>query len=359
MTTNIVQHCFGVNGSGGPVIAMERLIQNSPFRFGQLRQFKGAGGLNFSLLWRFKRELQTMRPELLHVRGLGNEGFHAALAARLAGVPNILVSIHGTHRDLQFPGDRFKHWVVVRVLEPLTLSMATHIATVCEYAASRPFLRSHSHKFVAVVPNGVDMPAASVSMLPSVQVEFELPQGLPVAVTVSRITMEKGFLTLAAAMHALDSKGLRFALLIVGGGDELGAIRAHFEGLRNIVVRFVGHRQDVARFLSQSDFFILPSLHENLSNALLEAMSHGLPAIATRTGGNTELLGKGGGVLVPPGESEPLASAINEFLNNSELRRRLAAEAVDVVRRHYSIDGMVNKWLEVYKQILGGSLEKK
>lgn len=358
MPINIVQHCFGSSGSGGPVMAMERLLRHAPVKFGELRQTEAAGGLSLVLLRRFVQELRQMRPELVHVRGLGNEGFHAALAARLAGVPKILVSVHGTHRDLQFPGDRLKHWIVVRVLEPLTLAMATHIATVCEYAASRSFLRRHRDKVVAVVSNGVDMPAASVSTLPSVQAEFELPQGLPLAVTVSRITKEKGYLTLAAALHELDTKGLCFALLIVGGGDELGVIRAHFEGLRNIVVRFVGHRQDVARFLSQSDFFIFPSLHENLSNALLEAMSHGLPAIATRTGGNTELLGKGGGVLVPTGESEPLASAINEFLNNSELRRRLAAEAVDVVRRYYSIDGMVNKWLVVYEKILGASLEK-
>lgn len=357
MRTDVVQHCFGVKGSGGPVMAMERLIHNAPIRFGEMRQFNGAGGLSFALLRRFVGELQQMRPELVHVRGLGNEGFHAALAARLAGVPNILVSVHGTHRDLRFPASRLKHWLVVRVLEPMTLSMATHIATVCEYAASRSFLQRYQDKLVAVVPNGVDLPLYGGGLLPLIRDEFKLPSGLPVALTVSRLTKEKGYLTLASALRQLDAAGQRFCLLIVGGGDDQGAIRAHFHGLNNIVVRFVGHRSDVARFLSQADFFVFPSLHENLSNALLEAMSHGLPVITTRTGGNTEVVSKGGGVLVPPGESVPLAEAIHQFLESVELRHRLGAEALEVVKCNYTIECMVQKWLSVYEKILGRRLE--
>jgi len=354
---SIAQHSFGRDGTGGPVMAMERLIRSSPVEFGELRQLQGAGGLNFALLLEFVRDLRQMRPELLHVRGLGNEGFHAALAGRLAGVPKILVSVHGTHRDLQFPENRLKHWVVIRILEPMTLLFATHIATVCEYAAQRSFLRRYNHKLVAVVPNGVDLPTAGVLSLPSIRDEFNLPHDQPLAVTVSRITKEKGYLTLASALHALDGEGQRFSLLIVGGGDDLGEISARFEGLRNIVVRFVGHRSDVARFLSQANFFVFPSLHENLSNALLEAMSHGLPVVATQTGGNTEVVTKGGGVLVPPGEPAPLAQAIREFLENEELRHRLGVEALEVVKKSYSVERMVKQWLSVYEQILGRRFE--
>lgn len=357
MRFDIVQHCFGVEGSGGPVLAMGRLIKHSYVDFGELRQFEGADGLNFALLRRFVSELRQMRPELVHVRGLGNEGFHAVLAARLAGVPRILVSIHGTHRDLQFPGSRFKHWVMVQILEPLTLIMATHVATVCEYAAKRSFLRRYNHKLVAVVPNGVDLPTGGILSLPSIRDEFNLPHDQPLAVTVSRVTKEKGYLTLASALHALDGEGQRFSLLIVGGGDDLGEISARFEGLRNIVVRFVGHRSDVARFLSQANFFVFPSLHENLSNALLEAMSHGLPVVATQTGGNTEVVTKGGGVLVPPGEPAPLVQAIREFLENEELRHRLGVEALEVVKNSYSVERMVKQWLSVYEQILGRRFE--
>lgn len=351
----IVQHCFGTAGSGGPVVAMERLLRCSPVLFGELRQTEAAGGVNFALLVRFVTELRRMRPKLLHVRGLGNEGFHAVLAARLAGVPNILVPVHGTQRDLKF-ANRFRQRIVVRILEPLTLAMATHVATVCEHAAKREFLRRYIKKLVAVVPNGVGLPTKSIAIPPSVRAEFGLPQDVLMAVTVSRITKEKGYLTLAAALHRLDNTGVRFALVVVGGGDEQGVIKQNFNCLKNIIVQFVGHRSDVGRILSQADFFVFPSLHENLSNALLEAMSYALPVIATQTGGNTEVINRGGGVLVPPGEAEPLAEAIKLFVNDASFRRELGEKALSVIKSNYTIEKMVSSWIEVYEGILGGKI---
>lgn len=291
----IVQHCFGKNNSGGPVVALEHLISKSGMNFDVIRQIEGANGIDLKLLRKFFLKLKELKPELIHVRGLGNEGFHAVLAARLAGVPNILVSIHGTHRDLKYPNNKIKHWLVVHILESLTILMATHIATVCEYAAARPFLKRHYKKLVAVVPNGVDLPNPIDFDLSSIRSEFNIPNNIPIGISVSRITKEKGYLILASALHKLDSTGCPFVVLIVGDGDENLEIRDSFNGLKNISVHFLGHRHDVGNFLRQSDFFIFPSLHENLSNALLEAMSHGLPVIATQTGGNTELVEQGGG----------------------------------------------------------------
>lgn len=357
MQFQIVQHCFGREGSGGPVVAMERLLRCSTIKFGELRQIEAAGGISFKLLFRFVLELRRMRPQLIHVRGLGNEGFHAVLAARLAGIPNILVSVHGTHRDLLFPGNQLKHWIMVRVLEPLSLIMATHIATVCEYASLRQFLLRYKSKIVAVVPNGVELPVQVKQTYASVRDEFNVPNNLLLAITVSRVTEEKGYLILAKALFELDETGHQFCLLIVGSGDADGSIRACFDGLRNIVVLFVGHRSDVARFLAQADFFIFPSLHENLSNALLEAMANGLPVIATQVGGNTEVVSKGGGVLVSAGAPVSLANAIRVFLTNDDVRHCLGIEATEVVRKNYTVEHMVKNWLNVYKIILKEDLE--
>ncbi len=338
-------------------MAMERLLKHAPVHFGELRQTEAAGGFSLALLLRFVRELRQMRPSLVHVRGLGNEGFHAALAARLAGVPNILVSVHGTHRDLQYVPSSLRHWIVVKVLEPLTLMMATHIATVCEYAAARPFLQTFKNKLVAVVPNGVDLPCV-VDSQALIRSEFGIPKDLPLAVAVSRITEEKGYLVLADALRLLDSLGLSFAVVVVGGGDESGEIRSRFGGLHNVVVRFVGHRTDVSNFLVEADFFVFPSLHENLSNALLEAMSHSLPVVASDTGGNTEVLLRGGGVLVPPGQAEPLALGIRKMLESADVRKHLGIEARRVVCDFYTVQHMVKNWLSVYEQILGGPLSE-
>lgn len=354
MTVRIVQHCFGADGSGGPIVAFERLLKKSKLQYGQIRQVSATGGFSIPLLRQFISELRSYGPELVHVRGLGNEGFHAALAARLAGVPNILVSIHGTQRDLTKPGNRLRQFIVVYVLEPLTLLMATHIATVCEFAARRPFLKHYQHKLVGVVPNGVDVPDVVVARSGDHRAHWGIPEDWTVGVCVSRITAEKGYLVLAHALARLDEHAHNFAVFIVGGGDERGEIRSHFKGLKNIKVLFVGHQNNVREFLTNSGFFIFPSLHENLSNALIEAMSYGLPVIATDVGGNTEVVGRGGGVLVPVGDSEALAGAIKRFLDDPGLLGQLGEEARENVFRHYSIQQMVTGWERIYARILGG-----
>lgn len=352
MNIDIVQHSFGRPGSGGPVVAFERLLANSTKEFGVIRQLEPASGINLRLIRRFIQELSAYRPSLVHVRGLGNEGFHGALAAKLARVPNILVSIHGTYQDLKFPQNRWKTQIVKSILEPATLGLATHIATVCEFAANRSFLASYKHKFVGVVPNGVELPLL-INTREAIREKLNIPRNLPLAVCVSRITAEKGYAILAEALCSLDKKGLQFAVAVVGGGDESGAIQTMFKGLKNIVVIFLGHQHNVSQFLAASDVFVFPSLHENLSNALIEALSFGLPAIATDVGGNTEVIRKGGGILVRPSDPWSLAAAIEQLISDSVLRMELSRQARENVAQNYTVQKMVSGWHGVYERILG------
>jgi hypothetical protein len=126
-TRQVVQHSWGVRGTGGPVGALERLKQawsSDQFEFVDMHQDSVNGAIDFKRLRAWRSFLRVEKPAIVHVRGLGNEGFHGALAARLAGVPGVLVSVHGTHRDLSGPMTP-KRWLMTRVLEPVTLRMAT------------------------------------------------------------------------------------------------------------------------------------------------------------------------------------------------------------------------------------------
>ena len=348
----IMQHCFGKPGSGGPIVAFERLLAHSTLSYSQIRQTEPAGGLNFAIIRHFISEIRAHRPDLIHIRGLGNEGFHAALAAWLAGVPNILVSVHGTKRDLKQPGNYLRIWIITYILESLTLLIATHIATVCEFAANRRFLAPYRHKFVGTVPNGVMIPnIASISDI-DLRARWGISENWTLGICVSRLTEEKGYSVLAQALAYLDGNIHNFAVLVVGGGDKDGRIESRFSSLSNIKVRFTGHQKDVGSFLAASDFFLFPSLHENLSNALIEAMSYGLPAIASAVGGNSEVLAKGGGILIPVGNAEALANAISHFLADPEAVKRMGKEARQNIQNHYSVKGMVAGWESVYTRIL-------
>ncbi|MDM1486843.1 glycosyltransferase family 4 protein [Acinetobacter towneri] len=350
---NIMQHCFGRDHSGGPVNAFNRLIKYSKYKYSIIRQFNPAGRIDRSLVNDFIKEIKIHKPQLIHIRGLGNEGFHAALAAKITGVPHILVSIHGTHRDLKYHSNPLKKWIMVNILERLTLNFATDIVTVCEYAATRDFLKPYKSKLRGSVPNGVEIPELlSKDNIIEIKEKLGISTEKRIGVCVSRITVEKGYLTLAEALKKIDEDGSQFLLLIVGGGDDDHSIQESYFGLKNIEVKFIGHVKNVNEYLSISDFFIFPTFHENLSNSLIEAMSYQLPVVATDVGGNTEVLQKGGGVLVNPNDSDDLAEKIQFFLENMNFVESMGKIARTNIEKNYSLDRMVNSWENLYESIL-------
>ena len=354
----IAQHVFGAPNSGGPVVALDRIQCNealNEFEFHRLHQYEPAGGINFKLLKIFRAALKKLSPDMIHVRGLGNEGFHGVLAARLAGVPRILVSIHGTVRDLKYSENWIRHMIVRDVLESATLSMATHIITVCEYAADREFLVPYRNKFVGVVPNGVDLPKVANHDRLTNRHKLGISKDAVVAVCVSRLTREKGYYLLAEAMRALPALRRPVKLLVVGDGPDRTSINEALAGLEGVEVNFLGHRNDVSRILCAADFFIFPSLHENLSNALLEAMSYGLPVVATAVGGNTEVVARGGGMLVSIDAPILLSQAIAKYVDDEALRHRDGIRARKIVEENYTIQHMAERLGAVYRDILAQS----
>lgn len=357
---SIMQHCFGKDNSGGPVKAFHRLIKYSSFKFSVIRQLDGAGGLDIELIRKFVKEIKKEKPTLIHIRGLGNEGFHAALAAKISGVPNILVSIHGTHRDLVNDFHPIKKWIVVNVLERFTLNIATDIVTVCDYAHKRSFLYPYKHKLRNPISNGVPIPnLLHKDRITELRKQLGISQKEIVGICVSRITLEKGYSILAASLKKIDNEENKFTLLIIGGGDEDGSIRAFYSELNYIKVRFIGHVKNVDEYLSISNFFIFPTLHENLSNALIEAMSYQLPVIATSVGGNVEVIKKGGGILINSNNIDDLSLSIEKFVNNPDYISKLGFQARDNIINNYSITKIVQSWDDLYSDIVKNKMNKR
>lgn len=359
----VVQHSFGQPGTGGPAGALSRLLGSrlaSEYDFVLLQQQAPFGGLDVSVIRDWASRLRRLRPDMIHIRGLGNEGFHAAAAAKAAGMRRILVSVHGTHRDLQthegvMPSLRAR--TVSGVLEPLTLTSATHVATVCQYAADRPFLRRHRTKLVGVVPNGVSLPP-SVHGPPRAQIRAAhgIDQQDPCLIFVGRLTSEKGLLTLVDALRRLGprhsaSEG-QLHLLLVGDGPMRQTLESTPNPDHGIRIHLLGRRDDVGDLLAASDIFVFPSLHENLSNALLEAMAAGLPTIATNVGGNVEVLTDQVGLLVEPSHPEQLAAAIHRLAGDPSLRETLGTRSRARIAERYTMEHMVDGWDDVYRRVL-------
>jgi sugar transferase (PEP-CTERM/EpsH1 system associated) len=175
--------------------------------------------------------------------------------------------------------------------------------------------------------------------------------------TVGRMQPVKDQLVLVRAMIELwrsdesARKWLRLAL--VGDGPLRGEIE---ELLRREnatdLAWLAGARDDVPSIMRGLDLFVLPSLAEGISNTILEAMASGLPVVATRVGGNPELMEEGrSGMLVPPADPHAMAAAIREYYLNRDMARRQGALAREIARQRFGLDVMVTNYLNLYDRL--------
>ena len=127
-------------------------------------------------------------------------------------------------------------------------------------------------------------------------------------------------------------------------------IRHHGLGER---VWLAGERRDVAQIMQGLDCFALPSLGEGISNTILEAMATRLPIVASRVGGNGELIESGmTGLLVPPADSDALAEALLRYFRDRAMARRLAKAARRVAESRFSLNRMVSDYCRLYENAL-------
>jgi len=353
----IVQHCFGELGNGGPIGALHRILQSElaeKYDFKICIQDRPAGGINIPLIYEMARRIKSFHPDLLHVRGLQNEGFHGLCAGRIAGCRRILVSVHGFAGDVIYPDSRIRQKIVSALLEPITLRLSDGVYCVSEHASRRREITRHARRHLGYVHNAVQLPEHPPGDF-ILRRRFGFDDGDVVGICVARMTREKGVYDLLEAMRILDVSGTRnLKLVLVGDGIELGRLRSEASNLSNVKVLFLGRRFDVPDLLSASDMFILPSLHENLSNALLEAMSHSLPVVASNVGGNPEAVIDGEtGILVPPENPGALAEGISVLLENPSLRKRMGAAGRKRIGEEFSIPVLMKNLSRIYDSMLG------
>jgi glycosyltransferase involved in cell wall biosynthesis len=164
------------------------------------------------------------------------------------------------------------------------------------------------------------------------------------------VTLVEAFLRLIASPHPAHQ---RLRLIIVGDGPLRGECQAMLNragaGHR---AWLPGARADIAQLLRAMDLFVLPSLVEGSSNAILEAMATGLPVVATNVGAHTELVHPGfTGILVPPTSPDLLAAAIADYCRIPEMGVRHGARARSQVIARHSLPAMARSYLAVYDSL--------
>jgi glycosyltransferase involved in cell wall biosynthesis len=209
---------------------------------------------------------------------------------------------------------------------------------------------------VELIYNGVDLDR--FKLIPHAGVEVRKKLGIPeeaiVAATVRRLVYKNGIDTLLESAKITVPHNPRLVYLVIGSGPDLMDVKARIKqiGLENNfkLAGFVSD-EELPNYYNAADFFILPSKSgEGLPLVTLEAMSCGLPLLATDVGGTREIIIEGYGKIVPPNNSQTLAEASLDFADREF--RRVKGDLRRVMTEKYSWDGNVERLIRIYEEII-------
>jgi glycosyltransferase involved in cell wall biosynthesis len=325
--------CVFVSPDDGPSLAQVRAEGFATHLVRLDRLFRLDGVLRLAAL------LNDVGADVLHL----HTPLVATILGRLAGFRARVPVVSHVHIENHFPR-RPLQAALYRRLDNATARRCAALITVSNGTREALEAQGYPPGRTVVIHNGVAPATAEPAAL-------ELPR--PVVGEIARLAEVKGQRTLLQACAGLD-----VSVVLVGTDlEQGGAYRDLLEreadelGMRERVL-FTGYRADAASLLRAFGVFALPSTTEGLPLVLLEAMAAGVPVVATPVGGVPELVRDGEtGLLVPPGDAEALAAAIQRLLDEPDTARRLAANALAQVEERFSERAMGERVLAVYEDL--------
>jgi glycosyltransferase involved in cell wall biosynthesis len=245
-------------------------------------------------------------------------------------------------------------------------------------------LRKHIDKFVVVdrqverelaavgipfegltfIPNGVDTnhftPLAEKTDWFKLRTALGLSLDKQVVIYVGRLERIKGVDVLLRAWRLLCEDFCEAHLVIVGSGSERHTLQQLVSSMSlSNEVTFAGEQSDILTYLRAADIFILPSRSEGISNALLEAMACGLPALCSAVGGTVGVIRDQENGLLFESENEfALSQGLSRLLRRKDLQIELGLKARQTVIDHFSLDVVTQKYEQIYAQLTSGRLGK-
>jgi glycosyltransferase involved in cell wall biosynthesis len=326
-----------------------RLPQPARRRFGTLRY-----------MFALERWLRRHRDQfdLVYVSMLKHDAYAALGVARRRRLPVVLRAegaglIGDVHWQLEAPlGRRIKR----RCMRADGL-VAPSAAIQAELVAAG-YHRDRIH----LIPNGVPIPPprdADVKQrarraLAQINPSLALSPDVRLVVYTGRLHESKGLADLVNAWRVIVSRDSQARLWLVGEGPQRDALAEQISQL-NLTGKVVlaGAFDSVDEVLSAADLFVLPSQEEGMSIALLEAMAAALPVVASDIAGNRQLIDDGvHGLMVPPGDANALAGAIQRLFEEPQIAERLGGNARARADREFSLERMAQSHLTLFRRLL-------
>ena len=315
-------------------------VPRPEFRIGRLYSPKTA--------WQAMRLVHYVRRNLIQI--VHSYGFYPNVFtvpfARLAGASIVVASIRDTG-DLLTP--------MQRRLQKLVCRMADCVLVNAEAIRESLLEQGYDRNNIVIIRNGITPSIfAGKGRGADLRRELGLPPSARLVAVFSRLNRMKGVQYFLDAAIVLSERFPDLRFLVVGDGGSKKELEEYARrmGLGQRIV-FTGFRSDVPDLLSEAAISVLPSLSEGTSNTLLESMAAGIPVIATRVGGNPEVIEDGvSGLLVPPRDSAALAAATGRLLEDEDLAFRLSQAGMRRVSELFSIEGSVHETEQLYQRLV-------
>ena len=300
------------------------------------------------------RAFRELEPTIVHTHN-PKPGVFGRIAARAAGVPAIVNTVHGLYA---LPEDGLAKKAVVYSLE--RIAAACSHAELLQNPEDLPVLRRLGvpHERLTVLGNGVDLdrfdPERSSGGRERVRTELGIAPSTVVIGLVGRLVWEKGYRAVFEA--AVRLRGLDVAFVVVGPNepDKSGAVpEAAIEEAEAEGVRFLGSRDDMVDLYDAFDVYALASHREGYPRSAMEAAAMGLPVVATDIRGCRQVVADGEtGMLVPVDDGAALAEVLRRLVLDHRLRRRQGRAARDRALEHFDDRAVIATTLRTYDEVL-------
>ncbi|WP_034629661.1 glycosyltransferase family 4 protein [Desulfotruncus alcoholivorax] len=308
---------------------------------------------SFKILSNFMR---GERVNLVHAHG-AKAALIARPAALWSGVPASVYTVHNSIINPKWPSWKNRIAAAIeRALSSSTDCIITVSRALCEEIITQENIPRSKIK---VIHNGIDFNEFDYSDNQTTKDKWGIPHHRTVIGTVARMAPQKGLPVLInAAKQIIDKYDLHF--LIAGDGPLRASLQeqVHSAGMQDFFT-FTGAVKNVAQVYQVMDIFVLPSITEGLPLTILEAMSFGLPVIASAVGGIPELIiNNETGLLIPPGNDDELALKIAYLVEFPGKKYELGGKARQLVLNNFAVENMIKKTINLYDNLLHESALK-
>jgi len=284
--------------------------------------------------------------------------FLGRIAAKIAGVPHIVYSVHGFH--FHEYGSKIKNFIYYR-LEKFAGGSTDVLITINkdDYKIAKEKNIAPNGKVVYIKGVGVDTEKFDPKRIKEdkrkkILTKLSINNEIFVISSTGRLEREKHFDQIIEALGLIKKKGLRFKFLITGDGPLYSNLleAAKFYGMQEELV-LLGHIDEIPNFLSLSDVYVTASSREGLPVSVMEAMTMEKPVVAYNIRGVRDLVEEGvNGFLVPFGDIKELADKIIYLMEHPELAKEMGKKGREKVEREFSLDVILPQMEALYKEIL-------